>query len=203
MRPVLFILLLIINADNFMLMQNSQITIDSNYTFEEAVADLEFPVEIKKQLTIIDVLYFGFDEKIHKGQLVISRLLSGEVKEIFDRILAARFPIEKVIPIVKYGWDDNKSMQDNNTSAFNYRVIAGTGELSNHSYGTAIDINPKLNPFIKGKTILPKNGSYNKSEKGTLTPESVVVKLLKKKGWTWGGSWRSRKDYQHFEKADK
>lgn len=181
---------------------NSAIKVDSNLSFEEAVSGIKIPQDIRKQLTLIDVLYFGFDENIHKGQLVIRKSLSAEVKEIFDKLLSVHFPIEKVIPVVKYGWDDEKSMEDNNSSAFNYRVIAGTEKLSNHAYGKAIDINPLQNPYISKKIILPKNGKYNKKAKGTITPDSAVVKVFKKHGWSWGGDWKSKKDYQHFEKAD-
>ena len=179
----------------------SGIIIDSDITFEEATAGLNFPVEVKKKLTLINVLYFGFDEKIHKGQVVIHKQLSAEIKEIFDELFAKRFPIEKVIPIVKYNWDDESSMRDNNSSAFNYRFISGTEKLSNHSFGSAIDINPFQNPYIVGKKIMPEGSQYIKTIKGTILPESIVVKAFKKRGWKWGGDWETRKDYQHFEKT--
>lgn len=193
------IFLLLINSENFM-QEYSSIIIDSGMSFEEAVDDLDFPLEIRKNLTLINVMYVSFDDKIHKGQIVIHKKLSAELKEIFDEILSKRFPIEKVIPIVKYNWDDNASMDDNNSSGFNYRVIDGTDKLSNHSYGIAVDINPKQNPFIAGKKVMPIGAKYDKKEIGTLTPESVVVKAFRKRGWEWGGDWKSRKDYQHFEK---
>ena len=181
----------------------SSVVTDSDMSFEEAVSNLEFPIEVRKSLTLINVMYISFDEKIHKGQVVIHKKLSAEVKEIFDELLAKRFPIEKVIPIVSYRWDDEASMQDNNSSAFNYRYIAGTEKLSNHSYGTAIDINPFQNPYIVGKKISPAGSNYNKNEKGTITPDSDIVKAFKKRGWEWGGEWETRKDYQHFEKVLK
>lgn len=179
----------------------SGIIVDSEMTFDEAVANLDFPNEVRKNLTIITVLYFGFDEKIHKGQIVIHKKLSAEIKEIFDELFAKRFPIEKVIPIVKYNWDDEASMRDNNSSAFNYRFISGTKKLSNHSYGTAIDINPFQNPYIVGKKTLPHGSKYDKNAKGTILAGSFVVKAFKKRGWKWGGDWTTRRDYQHFEKS--
>lgn len=91
-------------------------------------------------------------------------------------------------------------MQDNNTSAFNYRKIEGTKTLSKHSTGKAIDINPFLNPQIKrGKTI-PKGAVYNEKTAGTILKESWLVREFTKRGWQWGGNWKSSKDYQHFEK---
>ncbi len=188
--------------NNYMQEYNSSIVTDSDITFEQATAGLDIPIKIKKNLTLITVLYTGFDDKIHKGQLLIHKKISAEVKEIFDVFLSKRFPIEKVIPIVEYGWDDNKSMSDNNSSAFNYRTIAGTDKLSNHAHGIAIDINPLQNPFIKGRTVLPKGVKYDKDAKGTITSTSIVVKTFKEKGWEWGGDWKTRKDYQHFEKPE-
>ena len=205
MKSALFFLLLsflLINQEVYM-QEYSSIIVDSEMTFDEAVAGLEFPLEIRKNLTLINVMYISFDEKIHKGQIVVHKQLSAELKEIFDELLAKRFPIEKVIPIVKYGWDDEKSMLDNNSSAFNYRFIAGTEKLSNHSYGTAVDINPFQNPYIVGKKVSPVGSKYDPKQIGTITAESVVVKTFKKRGWEWGGDWTTKKDYQHFEKPIK
>lgn len=203
MKLALFYLILIFLSSNqeFYMQEYSSIIVDSDMTFDEAIAGLEFPLEIRKNLTLINVMYISFDEKIHKGQIVIHKQLSAELKEIFDELLAKRFPIEKVIPIVKYGWDDEKSMADNNSSAFNYRFIAGTEKLSNHSYGFAVDLNPLQNPYIVGKKVLPAGSKYDPKQIGTVTAESVVVKIFKKRGWEWGGDWTTKKDYQHFERV--
>lgn len=200
-KIVLFLIFLFILNESFYMQEYSGIIVDSEMTFDEAVANLDFPNEVRKNLTIITVLYFGFDEKIHKGQIVIHKKLSAEIKEIFDELFAKRFPIEKVIPIVKYNWDDEASMRDNNSSAFNYRFISGTKKLSNHSYGTAIDINPFQNPYIVGKKTSPRGSKYDKNAKGTILAGSFVVKAFKKRGWKWGGDWTTRRDYQHFEKS--
>ena len=36
---------------------------------------------------------------------------------------------------------DTASIEENNSSAFNYRVVPGTNHLSNHARGYAIDLN--------------------------------------------------------------
>ena len=115
-------------------------------TFDEALVGKEIPDEIRENLTIIDVPYFSFKGKTQNGQLVVHTELAADVKQIFKELLEIRFPIERMVPAVGYDWDDDKSMADNNTSAFNYRLIYGTNRLSNHSYGRAIDINPVQNP---------------------------------------------------------
>ena len=96
---------------------------------------------------------------------------------------------------------DDQSMLADNTSAFNYRTATGSKHLSMHAYGFAIDINPAQNPYIKGNIVLPPGAVYDTAKPGTLGANSPIVKTFKRLGWTWGGDWKSLKDYQHFEKA--
>ena len=199
-KLLLLILFIILNAPFMNGQDNDTIIVYSELTLEEALAGLKIPQNIRKTLTIITVKYWGFDNKIHKGQLVINKKLSDEVKQIFNEIFHLRFPIKSVIPIVKFGWNDEKSMLANNTSAFNYRKIKGTERLSNHAFGIAIDINPLLNPYIKKNSVEPEGASYNPKLSGTIAEDSEVVKIFKSHGWNWGGEWKRGKDYQHFEK---
>lgn len=180
----------------------TEIILDCNYSFNESIKGIEIPVEIINQLTLIDVEYYSFDEKLHKGQLVINKKVEKDIVEIFKLIKDLKFPVGKVIPVVKYKWDDEASMNDNNTVAFNYRKVKGSKVLSLHSYGLAIDINPLQNPHIKGKTIQPSSGKYDTKSKGTILRDSKLVNEFVKRGWQWGGRWRSSKDYQHFEKKN-
>lgn len=178
----------------------NQVIIDSSLTFEDATAGINIPQSILQSLILIDVQYYSFDDKLHQGQLLIHKSAEKDLLEIFEIIKEIRFPIEKAVPIVKYGWNDEASMKANNTSAFNYRKVRGSQIISYHSKGLAIDINPMLNPQIKRNLIIPESAVYDKSRAGTLTDTSRVVKEFRKRGWIWGGSWRSSKDYQHFEK---
>ena len=177
--------------------------IDSNLQFEEAVAGLSIPQSILENLRLVDVYYYGFDEKLHKGQLVVHKDVVLNIIEIFEFIRESHFPVGKVVPISKYGWSDEKSMQDNNTSALNYRFISGTRVISNHASGLAIDINPRFNPYIKNGNSLPSNCAYDTTKAGTISSNSQLVKEFKQRGWQWGGDWKSLKDYQHFEKKLK
>ena len=179
---------------------SERITIDSDYSLEEALKGIIIPPGIRRDLAIVKVKYYSFDGNLHQGQIVISKELKDDIEKIFVMIKKERFPVAKVIPIVHYGWNDEKSMEDNNTSAFNYRFIAGTKKLSNHSYGTAIDINPLLNPYIRKDLHQPEGSVYDPSWPGTITRNSFLVKEFNKLGWNWGGDWKDRKDYQHFEK---
>jgi hypothetical protein len=169
-------------------------------TLKQALDGKEIPQHIKENLVLIDVEYWSFDACEKIGQLVIHRELAAEVKAIFAEIKAARFPIKKIIPVVAYNWSDDASMEDNNSSAFNYRNIVGGENLSQHAYGRAIDINPRQNPYIKGDIILPQNAVYAPDVLGTIISDGPVVEAFVKHGWDWGGNWQRLKDWQHFEK---
>ena len=174
-----------------------------SYGENEYVEKLNAPKEITSQMVVVQVEYNDYNDKTNIGFLVVNKKIQNEVIEIFKEIKEAGFQIEKIIPISEYDWDDDKSMEDNNTSGYNYRYVANTTKLSNHSYGMAIDINPRYNPMIVKGKISPSNGSYSIDDKGTITNESSVVKIFKKRGWSWGGNYKTIKDYQHFEKIIK
>ncbi|MDD3345158.1 MAG: M15 family metallopeptidase [Candidatus Omnitrophica bacterium] len=181
--------------------------VDSDSTLEEALRKYA-PFEFKRRQRLVEVLYYSFDGKIHKGQLVIDERLVGDIREVFRVALEDKFPIQSVIPIsnskfYKDGeWNgDDQSMLANNTSAFNYRKVTGGKKLSKHSYGFAIDINPVQNPYIKKDIVLPPGAVYDPFVPGTLTSDCALVLAFTRLGWTWGGRWSSLKDYQHFEKV--
>ncbi len=183
--------------------------IDSNISLSQALEKYS-PPEFKKNQRIVDVLYYSFDERLHKGQIVIDYRLVRDIQKVFQAALRERFPIGSVIPISHTrfykdgGWnEDNQSMMSNNSAGFNYRKVTGGTVLSMHAYGFAIDINPVQNPYIKDDIVLPPGAGYDISLPGTLTKDSPVVKTFRRLGWTWGGNWNSLKDYQHFEKVLK
>lgn len=167
----------------------------------DALSGTEASLEVASSLALVHVPYIDFEGKPQTGQLVVHHELCEEVQDIFAALRDAGFPIQKMLPIAAYGWDDEASMADNNTSAFNYRKIIGTDRLSNHSRGKAIDINPLLNPYsaYDGK-IYPADATYIPDVPGTITKESAAVGIFKQHGWTWLGERESNADYQHFEK---
>ena len=185
--------------------------IDSAMTEKEAFDGLDpkCPEEIRTRQRLINVKYFSTDGRVHQGQLVLDTELVDDIERVFALALKERFPIRSVIPIAdrrfrKDGrWDDELSMEADNTSAFNYREITGGGRLSNHAYGRAVDINTFENPYIKGNTVLPHGATYDPKVAGTFNAGSPIVREFLRLGWAWGGNWSDRKDYQHFEKPPK
>ena len=124
---------------------------------------------------------------------------------LFKELFINKFPIERMELIDNFGGDDIKSMESNNTSAFNYRVISGKDKLSKHAFGMAIDINPLYNPCVRDESVNPESGEYyanrNRLNKYTLIKGDLVYKILHDKfGFSWGGDFEKCKDYQHYEK---
>jgi peptidoglycan L-alanyl-D-glutamate endopeptidase CwlK len=170
--------------------------------FAASLREKGVPRTIAKRVVLVDVEYRGYDGKTHQGQIVVHRKLQHSIARVFHRILTETdFPIRSVIPVSdkRFGWSDSSSVAKNNSSGFNFRLVSGSLEVSDHAFGTAVDINPEINPWVKGGT---RNRNYNPSVKGTLDRFSKVVKIFKQEGWKWGGDWKKSKDWQHFYWAD-
>ena len=180
---------------------NEEIIVDSAMSFSDAVEGTTAPEEIILSMSLVDVFYYSFDGKKHQGQIVVNKDLEDDVYEIFNFIEKILFPIEKVVPIVAYQWNDYSSMSDNNSSSFNFRVIEGTTKLSMHSLGKAVDINPVQNPVIyPNGVVVPEGSKYLPENRGTFTADNPIVKEFLRRGWHWGGNFDQPRDYHHFEK---
>jgi len=160
-------------------------------------------------LRYVRVLYYGFDDSVHIGELVVNKKIAQDMIEIFRGLYDAKYQIGKMVLVDDYGADDNASMADNNTSAFNFRMVVGTTKLSNHALGLAIDINPLYNPWIyvlDGKAVIdpPSGAQHADRTLGNLhylDHDDLCYQLFIEHGFTWGGDWSSSKDYQHFSKT--
>jgi len=169
-------------------------------TLAQALANSPAPPEILTTQTLLNIPFLDFQGQTQIGQLVVHRDLANDVVELFRLLLLDRFPIQQIKPVVAFNWSDDRSMEANNCSAFNFRVKVGKSELSAHATGRALDINPRQNPYLHGDLILPPNSTYDLSAPGTLLPDGVAVRFLESRGWIWGGRWTTLKDYHHFEK---
>lgn len=164
----------------------------------------------RHDLRYVRVLHRTIDGKTQLGELVCHKSIGADLVEIFKQLYAAHYPIESMMLIDNYDADDERSMAANNTSCFNFRSIGRSTKLSNHSQGKAIDINPLYNPCVRrlrnGTTsITPTNGKpyANRTANNPykIDKTDFCYKLFIAHGFQWGGSWRSVKDYQHFEKT--
>lgn len=163
----------------------------------------------RQDLRYLRLLHVDLDGHVRQGEMVCNKAIANEVLEIFKELYEHRYPIAKVRLVDDYGANDEESMRANNSSSFCYRAVRGSKKLSAHARGMAVDINTLYNPCVRrlrsGKTVVQpsvatkyvnRGGSFPyKIEKGDL-----VWKLFTSHGFKWGGSWKSVKDYQHFEK---
>ena len=175
--------------------------IDSALSFDEAFGGKRVPLFIRRHFALLDIEYHGFDSEAHRGQIIVHGSLADEVREIFEEIRAAHFPIKKMIPVCAFDWNDDLSMAANNSSGFNPRRIAGTRRKSLHASGHAIDINPVQNPWQHDGKTDPPGTVYDPSQRGTLLENSAPVTAFLSRGWEWGGHWTTMKDWHHFQKA--
>ncbi len=159
------------------------------------------------QLRYLTIIYWGFDSKPHKGHLIVNQQIAQQVTSIFEQLYQAHFPIERMHPMYYYQGNDEAAMESNNTSGFNCRPITGrNNRYSSHAYGFAIDINTRVNPYIRGAIVLPINGAAfadrSKNHKGMINHNTLAYKLFDRYDWSWGGDWKKLQDYQHFEKCE-
>ncbi|HHT34557.1 MAG: M15 family peptidase [Bacteroidia bacterium] len=173
--------------------------VDASYSFEEAIAGSSAPREVLDLLELREVHYHSVDGQIHRGQILCNREISDDISELFAFMLEEGFVIEKVVPVVRYGWSDSLSMADNNSYSFCYR---NTG-YSKHARGMAIDINPRFNPlrWKRGeRPNKPEGAIIDTTRNGTLYPGHPVVKAFTDKGFRWGHTFSKYYDDHHFEK---
>ena len=163
-----------------------------------------------EELSYVHILHYDFDGNLAEGELICNQGIAQDLVEIFYELYLNEYQLESVLLIDTFDGDDIASMEADNTSCFNYRVVAGSSSISKHAYGLAIDINPLYNPYVK----------YEKDGTGTISPDTAAsyadrsanfpykidendlcYKLFIQHGFTWGGNWNNVKDYQHFQKA--
>jgi len=75
------------------------------------------------ELRLLTLPYWDYEERSREGELIVNPSVADEVDAIFRELYEKKFPIEKMRPIEEYGGSDDRSMEANNTSAFNCRDI--------------------------------------------------------------------------------
>jgi hypothetical protein len=160
------------------------------------------PVPLR-DLRVIRAKHRGFDGRVRVGRVVVHRTVAPEVVKVLRRLYDARFPIRQMVPVDAYGADDFRSIEADNTSAFNCRRVAGTSRWSNHAYGTAIDVNPIENPYVaaSGEVAHTASRPYVRrtpTRPGMAVEGGALVHAFDAIGWGWGGRWSGDRDYQHF-----
>ena len=106
------------------------------------------------ELRYLKLLHYNYDHEIQVGELIVNAKIAEDCREVFQELFREEYEIESMYLVDKF-WtgdsvdSDTNSIEHNNTSAFNYRIVPNTDRLSNHAAGFAIDVNPMQNPYVK------------------------------------------------------
>jgi hypothetical protein len=161
-----------------------------------------------RDLRAVTLRHWGFDGAVRSGLLIVHRDVAPALVRVFRRLYARRFAVRRVVPVDAYGGSDFRSIEADNTSAFNCRRATGSGSWSEHAYGRAIDVNPIENPYVDGGRVYhDASRSYVSRQpvrKGMAVEGGALVRAFDAIGWGWGGRWTgSVKDYQHFSASGR
>lgn len=173
--------------------------IDGNSFNEEGLVKRE-------DLQHLRLIHYDAGGEVRLGEMICNRKIAPDLLKVFRALYESKYPIESVRLIDDFNGDDVASMSANNTSCFNYRKTSGGSKLSKHAWGMAVDINPLYNPYVKksaGQVLPPEGKPYLNRDSVFLykiDKNDMAYKEFTKRGFKWGGSWRTLKDYQHFQK---
>ena len=174
---------------------------------EARIRGVSYPDDAEVELSDLRYLrlsYVDFDGREQVGEMICNKAVADDLVAIFRALFEARYPIRSIRLIDDFGGDDEASMAADNTSCFNYRRKTGMRELSKHALGLAVDVNPFENPYVRPSRVRPAGASTyadrTKDFPHKIDKEDLCYKLFRQHGFSWGGTWRSVQDYQHFEK---
>ncbi len=166
------------------------------------------PVPLE-DLRVITMNHWHFDGSVRRGELIVHERYAAPIAGVFRTLFETRFPIERMEPANGYMGNDPPLAQRNNTAAFHCRAPTGGGRTwSEHSYGSALDINPDQNPYVsrRGRVEPPFGAPFvdrSREAPGMIRPDDLVVRAFRSIGWRWGGDWPATKDYMHFSASGR
>lgn len=173
----------------------------------ERMKDVSMPQDARidvADLRYLTLPYYDFNGCIRQGEMVCDKKIASDLLAIFRELFEQQYQFCSIRLIDDFDGSDKASMLANNTSCFNYRTKDGSRELSRHALGLAVDVNPMQNPFVKRGKVYPENAveyaDRNVDFAHKIDMQDACYKAFRKHGFSWGGLWRSAKDYQHFEK---
>jgi hypothetical protein len=163
------------------------------------------PIEVKKMKSELSKLEIGpygctvcrEDQKRIKlangREVLLCNKIAGKLKYQLDQALFSGFPVNTLkgyIVKMTRGEIDKKGFR--------------TG-FSNHSYGTAIDINRNDNGMynkcleFSPACVLSQGGKWSVENPNSIKADSMLVNGLKEIGLKWGGEIKGKqKDFMHF-----
>lgn len=192
------------------LFESRAVTAEMLAGYDDSTFSLDQNFITPEQIRLVRLLYFGFDNQSHTGELLVNEKISQDVEEVFYELYRNAYPIEHISIPVGYNQDDNVIMTDNITRALAFTTDEnGQYQEHEHSLGLAIDLNQLYNPQViveDGQTTILPPTAAPYADRTNLQPHmmdenDLAVQLFEQHGFTWGGIWQGRNDYQHFEKG--
>ena len=165
------------------------------------------PVPLR-DLRLVTATHHGFDGQDHTGRVIVHRDVARQMLRVLRRLYDDGFPIRRMTPVDAFAASDFRSIEADNTSAFNCRFVDGTTRYSEHAYGRAIDVNPIENPYVtrSGTTTHAASRSYLRRapfRPGMAAEGHALVDAFDAISWGWGGRWSGARDYQHFSASGR
>src|SRR2546422_2077806 len=160
-------------------------------------------------LRLVTVAQWGFDGRVHTGQLVVNRDVAAPLTRVFRQLYKLRFPIRHMRLSDAYGPKAARPADGDISGAFECRQAVpspcsggtGTGSWSQHAYGEAVDLNPVENGYV-GCGMSRDKAARSYMDRSNVRPGMVtpaVVRAFASIGWGWGGSWSgSAQECMHF-----
>ncbi len=160
------------------------------------------------ELRYLTVTFIGFDGRSHTGEIIVHTDVAEDVASVFEKLHAARFPLEEVRVIDGPELDLPPTGDGNVTSAFVCRATVGGARWSEHAHGRAVDINPFHNPYVRGDLVIPElAGAYTDRSDvrpGMIVDGDAVTRAFDAIGWGWGGHWTGPAiDPMHFSTSGR
>ena len=122
-------------------------------------------------------LTLSWDTSKVAKRITCHRKVASSLKRILENILSHYGSLAEV----------KKARMHLYGGCYEFRNIGGSHELSVHSYGAAINLDPKNNargvPYKPGAGMMPQ----------------AVVAIFKAEGWKWGGNFSTIPDCMHFQ----
>lgn len=138
--------------------------------------------QCEQYITTVQVAMTNRQGVKFNGNLQVHRAVAQDVQDVFKAAQDGGF---KIYEAAGYG--------------FRRMNNGGSGSLSHHSYGIAIDINVTENYSHRGGTVYAGQFWDPSRSEFSIPRDGILVRAFEAKGWKWGGNWSGNyQDYMHF-----
>ncbi|MDQ3020626.1 MAG: M15 family metallopeptidase [Bacteroidota bacterium] len=131
-------------------------------------------------------IYGSNSDEVQQNLVTVNWVNGSQL--MFSKINGASDSLEKVVIELNGLPEEFQKYLKNPGGTFVWRNISGTNRLSNHSFGSAIDINTKFSDYWQ----------WNGNMRYTNRIPFEIVEIFEKYGFIWGGKWYHY-DTMHFE----